>query len=484
MAAPVRILHERREGSPMGPPGRLICLLLCLVLFCSALLPPVTALALGDFSIQDERKLGEKFNVLIRSRLPLVQDSEIVDYCKGIVDRLAKTLPPQPFPFTVSVIRHNAMNAFACPGGYIFVHTGLIMGVNNESELAGVLAHEIAHVTQRHIARRIESSQTTTLLTILGALAGAFLGGQVGPAALAGSMAAGQAAMLSYSRTDEREADQVGIGYLTKAGYPPQGMVNAFEILSKRQWMVGGDIPSYLSTHPGLQERVRDMGVRVSLLPADVRQKKDQNAAFLRIQALVRARYGDPAVASQAFAKQLGQSGQRCVALLGQAILASRQNRINDATGFFDEAMRCAPKDQLVIREAGRFHYTKGNRHRGNSLLASAVSLNRNDTYALYYYARSLQDQGRINDALHFALLVNRRVPDDSEIHELLARLYAQGNRLFLANLHMAYSGLYANNEKRMEQFLEKAKSLARSPEDKGNLERFDRLYKERKEFW
>lgn len=444
---------------------------------------PANAFAWGEFTLKDERELGEKFNVLIRSRMPLVQDPEIVDYVKGIVDRLARTMPPQPFPFTVSVIRHSAINAFACPGGYIFVHTGLILAMDNESEVASVIAHEMAHVTQRHIARRIESSQVISLLSVIGMLAGAFLGGDAGSAALMGSAAAGQAAMLNYSRNDEREADQVGMNYLTKAGYPPQGMVGAFEVLSRRQWLMGSNIPAYLSTHPGLNERVKDMGVRVGRLPEAQRKQRDDNARFLRAQALVRARYSDPQGAAQAFAKQL-DGPNRCMALMGMGILASRQNRINDATRYFDQALTCAPQDELIVREAGRYHYTKGNRNRGAELLQRAVSMNRNDVMALYYHARSLGDLGKTGEAVTLARQVLLKVPEDAEVHELLARLYGNSRQMFLANLHMAYAGLYEQNAKKLDQFLEKAKDLAATPSEQMNLERFEKIYKERKAFW
>lgn len=461
--------------------------ILSLALICALLLPhclfPVRALAWGEFTLKDEKELGEKFNVLIRSRMPLVQDSEIVDYVTGVVDRIARTMPPQPFPFTVSVIQHNAINAFACPGGYIFVHTGLLLAMKNESEVAGVIAHEMAHVTQRHIAGRIENSQLVGILSVLGALAGAFLGGQAGPAAMAGSMAAGQAAMLSYSRADEREADQVGMNYLTRAGYPPQGMAGAFEILSRRQWLMGGDIPSYLSTHPGLSERVRDMKVRMSRMSAAQQSKKDDNARFLRVQALVRARYSDPQAAAQAFASQIN-GPNRCVALMGQGILAARQNRINDASASFAEALACAPGDELIVREAGRFHYTKGDRNNGAALLKQAVSMNRNDTFALFYYARNLADSGNSAEAIEYARQVQRRVPEDSEVHELLARLYGETGQMFRANLHMAYSGLYENKKNKVKQFMDKAKSLAKTPDEKNAVERFEKQYKDRRQFW
>lgn len=462
---------------------RPLCALLIFSLLAAHVLLPGQAAAWGEFTLKDEKELGEKFNVLIRSKLPIVQDVEIVDYVTSIVNRLSRSLPPQPFPFTTSVIRHNAVNAFACPGGYIFVHTGLILAMNNESEVAGVIAHEMAHVTQRHIARRIESSQYVTLLSVLGALAGAFLGGQGGTAALAGSMAAGQAAMLNYSRNDEREADQVGMNYLTRAGYVPQGMVGAFEILSRKQWLMGSTIPSYLSTHPGLSERIRDMSVRVSRLPASIRGKKDDNARFLRIQALIRARYSDPQQALQIFNQQMS-GPNKCMALMGMGILASRQNRVSDAAQYFDQAMTCAPEDQLVVREAGCFHYTKGNRVRATTLLQRAVAMNRNDTLAMFYYARNLNDMGRTDEGIDYMRQVLLKEPEDPEVHEVLARMYGKKGDMFLANLHMAYMGLYMQNEGRIKQFLGKAKDLAKTSPETAALDRFDKIYKDRKAFW
>jgi predicted Zn-dependent protease len=456
---------------------------LSLSLALSAALYPSPALAWGEFTLKDEKELGEKFNVLIRSRMPLVQDAEIVSYVQDIVDRLSKSMPRQPFPFTVSVIRHNAVNAFACPGGYIFVHTGLILSMDHEAEVAGVIAHEMAHVTQRHLASRIENSQYISILSVLGVLAGALMGGSAQAATMAGSMAAGQAAMLNYSRADEREADQVGMNYLSKSGYSPKGMVGAFQILSRRQWLLGGNLPSYLSTHPALAERVRDMEVRVSRLSERDRDRKGDDTRFLRVQALVRARYADVEPALQAFAKQM-QGQYRCMALMGMGILCSRQNRVKDASTYFESALSCNPNDELIVREAGSFHYLKGNKSLGGDLLRKAVSMNSNDTYALYYHARNLSETGQTDQAVDYAQRVLRKEPEDPELHELLARLYSDKRKMFEANLHMAYSALYSNDKNRVKMFHDKAKGFAVSVQEKQTLERFEQRYKERKEFW
>ncbi len=437
----------------------------------------------GSFSIKDEIELGRKFNVLVRSRMPLVQDPEVVGYVNDVVQRLVAAIPPRPFPFTVSVLRNNALNAFATPGGYVFVYTGLILAMDHESELAGVLAHELAHVTQRHIAARIEKSQWVSILSLLGMLAGAFIGGEGGGAAMAGAMAGGQAAMLNYSRADENEADQVGMNYLVKAGYPPEGLEGAFEKMSRRQWLMGGNIPSYLSTHPGLNDRKHDMAARIAMMPANILNRKDDDARFIRVQALVRARYSDPALALQAFAKQMTGT-HRCMALLGQGILASRQNRINDARDFFDQALKCGPTDELVVREAGVFHYMKGDRDRGAQLLAQAVRMNHNDTIAQFYYARSLADSGNSAEAVAAIRRVLIDEPEDPEVHEYLARYLAQQRKMFPAYLHLAYAALYTNNRQRTEQFLEKAKAEMRDNQDRQDLDRFEAVYKERRQYW
>ena len=199
---------------------------------------------------------------------------------------------------------------------------------------------------------------------------------------------------------------------------------------------------------------------------------------------MVRARYGDPVPATRAFEEQLSNPETRCIAYMGMGILASRQNRILDATKAFDEAMQCSPNDQLFVREAGRFHYTKGDNQRGLKLLSQAVSMDRKDIMALYYYSRCLADAGNIGQAIDYIKEVLRQIPEDSDIHEHLARLYGRQNDLFQANLHMAYSGLYANNRRKVDQFHSKIKGMTLTAAQKGQLERFDAIYNERKEFW
>ncbi len=213
----------------------LCSLLVCLsLLFCPMLASDARAFFFGGVSLKDEKEMGRKFDSMIRSRMPMVDDPEVAAYVRDIVDRLVRAMPKQPFEFKSSVVLHNSLNAFAVPGGFVYVLTGLIMNMDREEELAGVLAHELAHVTQRHVASRMERAQYLTIGALLAAVAGVAIGGPAGAAAAVTAAGAGQSAMLNYSRLDESEADNIGLQYLAAAGYPVDGMVGGFKVLRKK----------------------------------------------------------------------------------------------------------------------------------------------------------------------------------------------------------------------------------------------------------
>lgn len=455
------------------------------VFFLFAATPQKAEAAFGEFTIKDEAELGKKIKASIRTSFPIVEDPEVVEYINGVFDRLMQTVPPQPFEYSITVVRHNAINAFAAPGGNLFLFTGLILAMDHEAEMAGVLAHEIGHATQRHIAGRISQMQKVSMLSLAGAVLGAFLGGDAGSALMVGSMAAGQAAQLSYSRADETDADHVGMSYLIKTGYPPRGMVGAFEKIRKQQWLLGSSIPTYLSTHPDVQDRINYLSTRISTLAEPVRNRKDDDAKFKRIQTLIGARYSDPDRAMAVFRTQTSEKGAMgCLAYMGQGIVHSRHNRVSEAAAAFDKALSCGPNDSLIAREAGMFHYLRGQKNRAPELLTKALRLNPKDHIALFFYARHLVDSGKMAQAQEYYERILRDIPDDPEVHFFYAQALGRNKQMFKAYLHMAYNSLYSNDKKKTEQNLERARNEAKTPQDQEDLKRLETAFKERREIF
>ncbi|MBQ4132316.1 MAG: M48 family metalloprotease [Desulfovibrionaceae bacterium] len=466
-------------------PAASLKLLLGFVCVQLVLLPACPAHAFGKFGISEEKELGRKFSVMIKSRLPIIEDPEIKSYIQEITARLIGAAPPQPYDFDVNVLRSDAINAFCSPGGHLFVFTGLILAMENESEVAGVMAHELAHATQRHIATRIERSRMIGLASTILALGGMFLGGDMRGAGVVAPMAAGQAAMLNYSRQDESEADQVGLNYLVRAGYPPAGMAGAFSIMRRDQSRISSAIPSYLSTHPDVSRRITDMTARMSVFSSSVKDRKDDNRRFVRIQTLVRAKYSDPDAALRFF--ELDTRNPKYINLMGKGILYSRLNRVAEAGRAFDEAVRLGSKEGLVWREAGIFQYSKGgpgSSEKAREYLKKAVQMRPDDYLARFYNALILGESGSFAAAESEFKEVLRRLPEDSEVHHFYGRLLGRQGKNFEAFLHLAYSNLYSNNKIQVQANRDKAEAHMKTEAQKAALERFDQKYNERKEFW
>ena len=451
-----------------------------LLAFCCGTLLPSRAQAFffGGVTLKDEKEMGRRFDAMVRSRMPVIDDPEVSQYVNGIVQRLVRAMPPQPFTFTTGTVLYNALNAFAVPGGYVYIFSGLIMQLNNESELAGVMAHELAHVTQRHVASRMERAQFVSVGSLLLAVAGIALGGPGGGAAAVSAMSAGQAAMLNYSRADETEADLIGLQYLVAAGYPPSGMTGGFKVLRQKSWMSGVNVPAYLSTHPDLSDRINGLQARISHMPAAVRGRAADSARFRRVQTLLWARYGDEQAALQRF------SGKDGLSLMGRAIVLARRNDIPGATQTFDAALSALPADALALREAGAFHYRKGDIVRAETLLRGAIRRDPHDYMALFFLARLLDESGRAAQAAPYYADVLRRLPEDAEVHEAYARSLGGNGRTADAYRHLAYSAIYANRKKQAERYVQQARERAATAAEKRAFARLETVYKERKELW
>jgi predicted Zn-dependent protease len=233
-------------------------------------LPDLGEPAQAALSPVQERLLGQSIMRQARRDPDFFDDPEVTDYIARVGARLAAKGLDTRQTFEFFLMRDREINAFALPGGFIGVHTGLIMAAQSESEMAGVVAHEIAHVTQRHIARMM-SNDTSSHWFTLASLAVAILAARSNSQLAQGLATAGPALavqrQLDFSRDFEREADRVGFQMLEKAGFDHQGMSGFFERLQRATRVYEGGAPAYLRTHPLNHERIADMQSRSAGLP-------------------------------------------------------------------------------------------------------------------------------------------------------------------------------------------------------------------------
>lgn len=219
-----------------------------------------------------EAQLGRSVMLQLRNAGVIVEDPQLTEYIRILGSRLASQANNGDFTFNFFVIDDNQINAFAMPGGHIGVHTGLILASENESELAGVLAHEVSHVTQRHIARSLYDNQRMSIVSIATMLAAILIGAAAdSPDAtqglLMGSQAAQMQRQINYTRSNEHEADRIGMGVLAAAGFDPNGMATFFEKLQIRYGVARQNIPQMLQTHPVTGARIAEARSRARQLP-------------------------------------------------------------------------------------------------------------------------------------------------------------------------------------------------------------------------
>ena len=312
-------------------------------------LPALGESAGEEFSLGTERTLGQQIMREIRRDPAYLDDPLLLDYAQRVWQPLVEAarqrgeITPdtaQQLAFEVFLVRDRSVNAFALPGGYVGVHLGLIAMTASSDELAAVLAHELSHVTQRHIARGVVNAQRVTLLSMAGLILGVLAAGRAGSsdgvqAAVVGSQAAAVQGQLNYTRDMEREADRVGFGVLADAGYAPGGMASMFEKLDAANRLNDSGAFPYLRSHPLTVERISEARARIALgapkaksdtvehalMAARSRVLMDAGADGLRRQQQRAAITLAPGAASVSSAEQLGAlyAGALATLLLGDA---------------------------------------------------------------------------------------------------------------------------------------------------------------------
>jgi predicted Zn-dependent protease len=398
------------------------------------------------FSNADERAIGEAFMREIRANLQVVNEPEIEQYIQSIGYRIVSESDYHDIGFTFFVIADDAINAFAAPGGYIGVNTGLITASESESELASVLAHETAHVTQRHIARSIELADRNNIPAIAGLIAAVILGtqnpeaGTAAAAAVVGSQAQKQ---IDFTRANEKEADRVGMQLLEGSGFDPRAMPAFFEKLQSASRYYRKP-PEFLSTHPVTTSRIADTRGRAERYP--YKQYHD-SLSYLLVKAKIRARLElEPKEAVRYFRDLIDDGLYKSLpaAKYGLALSLERAGRPKEANEILRELVKKHP-DRMSFRAAlGDNEFRTGNLNEALRIFAEGLSVFPDNKMLVRGYTNALIQAGQGQKALDVVESYGRLHSLDAPLYRIRAQAFQQvGNP---AESHVALAEHYYRN--------------------------------------
>ncbi len=429
-------------------------------------LPDLGDPSTASLSPDMEKRLGDRIMRSIRRDPDYVSDPLLNDYLNALGYRLVQAARRQNVAgsngagtfatgFEMFGVRDRSINAFAMPGGFIGVHTGLLVQSDTESELASVLGHEIGHVMQRHIARGITNQDQSMWIALASMVLAGLAATKSGDAAAAlamGGQGAAVANQLSFSRGAEREADRVGFQIMTAAGFDPQGMPDFFQRLQRVMGISDNSVPAYVRTHPLTSERIADMQDRVRHVSArKVSNTPDYEFARVRARVLQEPAPNDLRTLVTSFQAQLpGASPIRLPAIYyGIAFANQKLGRFQDAEKALAEARRLygnipGATSGTPMLDVMAVELARGEGRIQDALTQAAATLKAFPLShaAALTYANTLLAANRLDEAVSFLRARTREELGRSEWWELLARAYAaQGKRL---QQHQALAEKYA----------------------------------------
>lgn len=425
---------------------RFLILLLCTALVPAtsvADLPDLGDVAASELSPLAERRLGESIMREIRWRDPsYLDDPEVEDYLNRIGRRLVAGSDQPNRRFEFFVIDDPTLNAFALPGGHIGVHSGLILAAESESELAAVLGHEIAHVTQRHIAQlfgKQGQASMVMLASLLVAILAAKSNSQVSEAALAAGQAGVIQSQLGYTRAFEREADRIGLQIMERSGFDVRGKPSFFERLQRSSRLYENNAPGYLRSHPLTEERISDISNRVAQMR--YRQVPD-SADFRFIQAKLRASVGSAVDRVRDYETLIagGAADPATQYALARALL--RAGRV-DGAWEATEALRASGQPSPFIEAlAAETRLAARDPDRAIAIMEKAVATFPDHASLQYILIEALIRGGRAADAAALSRAALQRNGDDVRLWALSSRAEETLGRM--SAYHRAQAEVYA----------------------------------------
>lgn len=386
-------------------------------------LPDLGDVTASRYSAQQEHDLGRMWLKMFRNSVKTVNDPLMQDYVEGLLYRLASHSELKDRRLETVIVDNATINAFAVPGGVIGVHNGIFLYTDNEAQLAGVLAHEIAHLSQRHFSRSMDNAKQSTIPTLAGLLAGVVLaattGADAGIAAITATQAAALDSQLRFSRQHEQEADRLGMETLSKANMDPNGIPSMFVNMNANRRYARSKPPEFLLTHPLTDSRISDSANRARQYPRQV-YTDNLNFQLMRMRAALQ-HSKNPEDLLKNWQDDSGVNGE--ARRYGAVIALIALNRWQEA----DEQLAALLKDDgsRIAYQLAKADILVGQKRYGDAirLLQSQLAIVPNNNPYTVKLAEVLQLDNQFNEADKVLSLQSRQRPNDPNLWYQLAEV-------------------------------------------------------------
>ncbi len=433
--------------------------LVCLLLW----LPASPALAL---SVADEAELGRKYRAAMFRYLDFYTDPVLKTYLNRVGRSLAAHYARMAYRPEFHLLDDHRLNAFAAPAGVIVISRGLVEKFDSVDELAGVLAHELAHSSERHLAAAMERAAKMQWATLAGFVAAALVGvatgsTEAGTGLAAGTLAASQHAALAYSREHERDADQVGIAMMLKAGYNQRGSLTSLEKLKKATEFSRVAAPAYLSTHPAINDRLDFLSAVKDSRPSGAVSPNSLDWPWFRARLAVESGNRD---------YQNGLKGH--LAEYAQGLTDLRSGRTEEALPLLAGVYRAEPERLGTAQAYALALHRHGESARAAAVLEKILPLRPGNQAVLMLLGEIYLEQGRLEEAVSRFKEVQGLWPADPQIYHKLGLAYGRAGMLYEAHDSLAEAYVLSADRVRALRNFALAEQHARSGKQKAELEK------------
>ena len=434
------------------------CLIFSSLSYADSQLPDIGTAGVSALSVEQEVLYGKAFMRFARASLPMIDDPVLDEYINDLGLSLVSQANNVRFPFTFFLVKDDSINAAAFLGGRVKVHSGLFLHAESESELAGVLAHEISHVTQRHIARYMEDQAKSTTLSIaglVGSIALAMLNPTAGAAAINTTMGLTMQNSINFTRDNEYEADRIGMGLLANAGYEPSGMMTFFQKLASEN-RYSSKLPEMLLTHPITENRIAEARNRANSYKTRHRDSSlDFYLAKARIQAMYTNQEADSLIAyfDQNIKKSAPNTSAWLAAQYGKSLALMKAHRSVEAGELLNTLLGKKPdnlffQDSLTDQESYAQQYNAA-----ISRLEARDQTMQNNPVITMNLANVYLKANRAADSIRLLDQYTRNNPESSVAWQLLAEAYQQtANQAGFHQAQAEYLALRGNIEQATDQ--------------------------------